>query len=429
MAAYAEGYELLDEEGHRRRRARGAFKAWSRGTVVRSWLLDLMADAPRGEPDARGRLRLHQRLRRGAVDRRGGARACRCRCRSSPPRSSPGSRRGRSRPRRCRRSPPCAAVRRAPGDDRRRGREAARGGRRPASRAPTPPSARPRARRSRRRRGPRRPRPRRLTTAGPGLARTGRAERAGARPAPVGRRLPQLRLGRAAARSRGHDAGRAQRPGQDQPRRGHRLPRDALQPPGRDGCPARPLRCRASRRARCRRATGARERHRARDHARAGPTGPGSTGPRAGHGRCSARCAPCCSPPRTWPSSRATPPSGGGFLDELLVARQPRWAAVRQDYERIVRQRVGAAEVRPGAPVPARAAGPGPGRRRRPRGGRGGAAHPRRSGTTRSPTSAAHLLYARLRLLRDLGPYLGKAYDEVSAGAVRRPGRVPVLAA
>ena len=28
----------------------------------------------------------------------------------------------------------------------------------------------------------------------------------------------------------------------------------------------------------------------------------------------------------------------------------------------------------------------------------------------------AQLLYARLRLLRDLGPYLGKAYDEVSAG-------------
>ena len=28
----------------------------------------------------------------------------------------------------------------------------------------------------------------------------------------------------------------------------------------------------------------------------------------------------------------------------------------------------------------------------------------------------SQLLYARLRLLRDLGPYLGKAYDEVSAG-------------
>ena len=30
--------------------------------------------------------------------------------------------------------------------------------------------------------------------------------------------------------------------------------------------------------------------------------------------------------------------------------------------------------------------------------------------------AGAELLYARLRLLRDLGPYLGKAYDEVSAG-------------
>ena len=31
-------------------------------------------------------------------------------------------------------------------------------------------------------------------------------------------------------------------------------------------------------------------------------------------------------------------------------------------------------------------------------------------------TVGAQLLYARLRLLRDLGPYLAKAYDEVSAG-------------
>jgi len=31
-------------------------------------------------------------------------------------------------------------------------------------------------------------------------------------------------------------------------------------------------------------------------------------------------------------------------------------------------------------------------------------------------TVGSQLLYARLRLLRDLGPYLAKAYDEVSAG-------------
>ena len=44
MQAYAEGYELLLNEGlitdvH------GCFKAWSRGTVVRSWLLDLLVKA------------------------------------------------------------------------------------------------------------------------------------------------------------------------------------------------------------------------------------------------------------------------------------------------------------------------------------------------------------------------------------------------
>ncbi len=49
MAAYAEGFELLlkkdivDD-------VPGAFKAWSRGTVVRSWLLDLMADALEENP-------------------------------------------------------------------------------------------------------------------------------------------------------------------------------------------------------------------------------------------------------------------------------------------------------------------------------------------------------------------------------------------
>ncbi len=50
MQAYAEGYELL--------RAKelvtdvpGAFKAWSRGTVVRSWLLDLMVNALEADPD------------------------------------------------------------------------------------------------------------------------------------------------------------------------------------------------------------------------------------------------------------------------------------------------------------------------------------------------------------------------------------------
>lgn len=53
MAAYAEGYELL------RRKdivtdVPGSFKAWTRGTVVRSWLLDLLVDALEKNPTLEG---------------------------------------------------------------------------------------------------------------------------------------------------------------------------------------------------------------------------------------------------------------------------------------------------------------------------------------------------------------------------------------
>ena len=49
MAAYAEGYELLDKKDIVEN-VPGAFKAWSRGTVVRSWLLDLMVAALEEKP-------------------------------------------------------------------------------------------------------------------------------------------------------------------------------------------------------------------------------------------------------------------------------------------------------------------------------------------------------------------------------------------
>ena len=49
MAAYAEGYELLAKKDIVDD-VPGAFKAWSRGTVVRSWLLDLMVDALEDNP-------------------------------------------------------------------------------------------------------------------------------------------------------------------------------------------------------------------------------------------------------------------------------------------------------------------------------------------------------------------------------------------
>ncbi len=49
MHAYAEGYELLEKKDIVTD-VPGAFKAWSRGTVVRSWLLDLMVDALEENP-------------------------------------------------------------------------------------------------------------------------------------------------------------------------------------------------------------------------------------------------------------------------------------------------------------------------------------------------------------------------------------------
>ena len=49
MHAYAEGYELLEAKDIVKD-VPGAFKAWSRGTVVRSWLLDLMVAALEDNP-------------------------------------------------------------------------------------------------------------------------------------------------------------------------------------------------------------------------------------------------------------------------------------------------------------------------------------------------------------------------------------------
>ncbi|MEP6650509.1 MAG: phosphogluconate dehydrogenase (NAD(+)-dependent, decarboxylating) [Lapillicoccus sp.] len=53
MAAYAEGYELLEKKDIIKD-VPGAFKAWSRGTVVRSWLLDLAVAALEANPTLKG---------------------------------------------------------------------------------------------------------------------------------------------------------------------------------------------------------------------------------------------------------------------------------------------------------------------------------------------------------------------------------------
>jgi DNA replication and repair protein RecF len=104
------------------------------------------------------------------------------------------------------------------------------------------------------------------------------------------------------------------------------------------------------------------------------------------------------------------------FLDELLVSRQPRWAGVRSDYDKILKQRN--ALLKSAQPLLRKGT-----RRQTPRPGdepvddaRASALHTLDIWNEHLATVGSQLLYARLRLLRDLGPYLVKAYDEVSAG-------------
>ena len=86
------------------------------------------------------------------------------------------------------------------------------------------------------------------------------------------------------------------------------------------------------------------------------------------------------------------------FLDDLLVARQPKWAGARSDYDKILKQR--------NALLKSARTG-----------------HDRGALEATLPvwdehlaTVGANLTYARLRLLRDLRPFVADAYDEVSAG-------------
>ncbi|WP_431310555.1 DNA replication/repair protein RecF [Mobilicoccus caccae] len=94
------------------------------------------------------------------------------------------------------------------------------------------------------------------------------------------------------------------------------------------------------------------------------------------------------------------------FLDDLLVSRQPRWAGVRSDYDKILKQRN--ALLRAASPTR------GPGRRRE----RGPAPTPETLEVWDDHLAlvGGQLLYARLRLLRDLRPLLTEAYGQVSAG-------------
>ena len=53
MQAWAEGYELLDARKDVIHDVTGTFKAWQRGTVVRSWLLELLVKALEEDPEFR----------------------------------------------------------------------------------------------------------------------------------------------------------------------------------------------------------------------------------------------------------------------------------------------------------------------------------------------------------------------------------------
>ena len=97
------------------------------------------------------------------------------------------------------------------------------------------------------------------------------------------------------------------------------------------------------------------------------------------------------------PSERRT------FLDDLLVARQPRWAGARSDYDKILKQRNALLRS---AQKTAKS---------------GDVSHETGLETLAEwnfhlAAVGASLVYARLRLIKDLRPYVAAAYNDVSAG-------------
>ncbi|UMG94182.1 DNA replication/repair protein RecF [Nocardioides sp. TF02-7] len=102
------------------------------------------------------------------------------------------------------------------------------------------------------------------------------------------------------------------------------------------------------------------------------------------------------------------------FLDDLLVLRTPRLAGVRADYDRVLKQRNTLLKT---------------------------AGHARRGSSSQDAALAtldvwddhlvrvgSELLHHRLRLVEDLAPYLGKAYEAVARGASRDDARMEYAA-
>lgn len=115
---------------------------------------------------------------------------------------------------------------------------------------------------------------------------------------------------------------------------------------------------------------------------------------------------------------KGDPAGRRAFLDDLLVQRQPRWAGVRADYDKVLKQRN--ALLKSAAPVLRKGA-------RRPPSryaaagepvddARAAALHTLDVWDAQLARFGAQLLQGRLRLLQDLGPHLVQAYASVSAG-------------
>ena len=287
MQAYAEGWELL-EKVDLVDNVTEVFRLLARGHRD-----PVLAARPAGRGARRGR---RPRRDRAATPRTPARAAGPSRPASTTPSPMPGDHRVAVRPVRL-------PAGRQPGDE---------GGRRDAQPVRRPRRARPSA-------PPGGDRRRRLT---------GRRVGPRVRRPPVAARLPLLRRRRGRARARGDRVRRAAtaraRPTWSRRSTTCRGSARTGSPPTRRWCGAAPTGPSSGPRWS---ATAARRCSRSRS-TRARPTGPGSTGRRCrGPASCSAWCARCCSPPRTWPWSRATRPSARRFLDDLLVLRAPRLPA------------------------------------------------------------------------------------------------------
>ncbi|MEQ6900893.1 DNA replication/repair protein RecF [Nocardioides sp. YIM 152588] len=100
------------------------------------------------------------------------------------------------------------------------------------------------------------------------------------------------------------------------------------------------------------------------------------------------------------------------FLDELLVLRAPRYAGTRADYDRVLKQRNTLLKTLYNARGSARDA----------------ALATLAVWDDQLVGVGSELLGARLRLVADLAPYLGKAYEAVARGASRDDARIAYAA-